>query len=192
MPPPTSRTWRWSRRDSASPSIGWRRGLPKGTPLALVGHDFGAMHGLLLASRRHAFKAAVLIAATPRWGEWFLRFWKVGWRPVRVPGAGSRPSDPLTVAPQLRTKSLWQFSDRDYVHRPECRQSSWRRALRSGCRPSSGTRPIMHAQRGGSGPARALPPRPLGADLGLAGQRSRGLGPYPRPGRTPGTGTGCS
>jgi pimeloyl-ACP methyl ester carboxylesterase len=92
-------------------------GLPKGTPLALVGHDFGAMHGLVLASRRPSFKAAVLIAATPRWGDWFLRFWKVD---------GDRfdylrrlaPYDPVTVAPQLRVKPLWQFSDRDYFIAP--------------------------------------------------------------------------
>ena len=88
-------------------------GLSKGTPLALVGHDFGAMHGLVLASRRQAFKSAVLIAATPRWGDWFLRFWRVG---------GDRfdylrrlaPYDPVTVARDLRAKALWQFSERDF------------------------------------------------------------------------------
>ena len=88
-------------------------GLSKGTPLALVGHDFGAMHGLVLAARRPVFKAAVLIAATPRWGDWFLRFWKV---------SGDRfdylrrlaPYDPVTVARELRAKSLWQFSERDF------------------------------------------------------------------------------
>src|SRR6185437_12339832 len=79
-------------------------GLRTRTPLALVGHDFGAMHGLVLAARRHAFEAAVLIAATPRWGDWFLRFWKVG---------GDRfdylrrlaAYDPVTVAPDLRARA---------------------------------------------------------------------------------------
>jgi pimeloyl-ACP methyl ester carboxylesterase len=92
-------------------------GLSKGTPLALVGHDFGAMHGLVLASRRPVFKAAVLIAATPRWADWFLRFWKV---------SGDRfdylrrlaPYDPVTVARELRAKSLWQFSERDFFIAP--------------------------------------------------------------------------
>lgn len=57
---------------------GLSTGLPKGAPIALVGHDFGAMHGLGLAARNpRRFKAAVLIAATPRWADWFLRFWKV-------------------------------------------------------------------------------------------------------------------
>ena len=91
--------------------------LPEGTPVALVGHDFGAMHGLLLASRRPAFAAAVIIAATPRWGDWFLRFWKVG---------GDRhdylrrlaPYDPVTAARALKVPTLWQFSERDYFVAP--------------------------------------------------------------------------
>lgn len=92
-------------------------GLPKRTPLALVGHDFGAMHGLVLASRTQRFKATVLIAATPRWADWFLRFWKV---------EGDRfdylrslaPYDPVTVARDLRAKTLWQFSERDFFIAP--------------------------------------------------------------------------
>lgn len=88
-------------------------GLPKGASIALVGHDFGAMHGLLLAARHPTrFRAAVVIAATPRWGDWFLRFWKV---------SGDRfeylrrlaPLDPVEAARSLRATTLWQFSDRD-------------------------------------------------------------------------------
>jgi pimeloyl-ACP methyl ester carboxylesterase len=92
-------------------------GLPKGTPLVLVGHDFGAMHGMLLASRRPVFKAAVVIAATPRWADWFLRFWSV---------QGDRfdylrrlePYDPVSVAGALPKATLWQFSERDYFIAP--------------------------------------------------------------------------
>jgi pimeloyl-ACP methyl ester carboxylesterase len=92
-------------------------GLPKGTPLALVGHDFGAMHGLLLTARRPAFAAAVIVAATPRWADWFLRFWKVH---------GDRfdylrrlaPYDPVTAARSLKVPTLWQFSERDYFIAP--------------------------------------------------------------------------
>ena len=106
-------------------------GLPKETPLALVGHDFGAMHGLVLASRRPEFEAAVLIAATPRWGDWFLRFWKV---------EGERfeylrrlaPYDPVTVAPGLRAKALWQFSDRDHFIAPMSAVELVRAALHDG------------------------------------------------------------
>lgn len=92
-------------------------GLPGGTPLALVGHDFGAMHGLLLASRRSEFAATVFIAAAPRWGDWFLRFWEV---------EGDRfeylrrlaPYDPVTAARTLKAPTLWQFSERDYFIAP--------------------------------------------------------------------------
>jgi pimeloyl-ACP methyl ester carboxylesterase len=92
-------------------------GLPEGAPLALVGHDFGAMHGLVLASRRPDFAAAVIIAATPRWADWFLRFWKV---------EGDRfdylrrlaPHDPVVAARALTVPALWQFSERDYFIAP--------------------------------------------------------------------------
>jgi pimeloyl-ACP methyl ester carboxylesterase len=94
-----------------------RAGLPKGASLALVGHDFGAMHGLGLAARRPEFAATVVIAATPRWGDWFLRFWKV---------QGDRfdylrrmaPYDPVTTAHDLAGAVLWQFSDRDFFIAP--------------------------------------------------------------------------
>jgi pimeloyl-ACP methyl ester carboxylesterase len=92
-------------------------GLPRRTPLAMVGHDFGAMHGLGLAARRPVFEATVVIAATPRWGDWFLRFWKV---------EGDRfdylrrlaPFDPVTTARDLKGSVLWQFSDRDFFIAP--------------------------------------------------------------------------
>lgn len=91
--------------------------VPTGAPLALVGHDFGAMHGLLLASRQPRFAVVVIVAATPRWGDWFLRFWKVG---------GDRhdylrrlaPYDPVTTARDLNAPTLWQFSERDYFIAP--------------------------------------------------------------------------
>jgi pimeloyl-ACP methyl ester carboxylesterase len=92
-------------------------GLPEDTPLALVGHDFGAMHGLVLAARRPAFQAVVAIAATPRWADWFLRFWKV---------EGDRhdylrrlaPYDPVEAASSIKVPTLWQFSERDFFIAP--------------------------------------------------------------------------
>lgn len=75
------------------------------------------MHGLLLAARRPVFAAAVVIAATPRWGDWFLRFWKV---------QGDRfdylrrlaPLDPIEAARGLTAPTLWQFSSRDFFIAP--------------------------------------------------------------------------
>jgi pimeloyl-ACP methyl ester carboxylesterase len=91
--------------------------LSKGTRLALVGHDFGAMHGLLLTARRAEFAAAVIIAATARWADWFLRFWKVGddrFDYLRR----LAPYDPVTAARSLTVPTLWQFSERDYFIAP--------------------------------------------------------------------------
>jgi pimeloyl-ACP methyl ester carboxylesterase len=51
-------------------------GIERGR-IGLVGHDFGAMHGVLLAADDPRIAAAVLIAATPRWGDWFLPFWEI-------------------------------------------------------------------------------------------------------------------
>jgi hypothetical protein len=45
--------------------------------LAFVGHDFGAMYGTILASSDRRPAGYVLVAATPRWGDWFLPFWAI-------------------------------------------------------------------------------------------------------------------
>jgi pimeloyl-ACP methyl ester carboxylesterase len=92
-------------------------GMPTGAPLALVGHDFGAMHGLLLAARRPEFRVVVAIAATPRWGDWFLRFWKVqGDRHDYLRRLAAY--DPVETARSLEAPTLWQFSERDYFIAP--------------------------------------------------------------------------
>ena len=96
---------------------GLAEGLPAGAPIALVGHDFGAMHGLLLGARRPAFAAAVLIAATPRWGDWFLRFWKMDVDRFDYLRRLA-PFDPIESAKALRAKALWQFSERDFFIAP--------------------------------------------------------------------------
>jgi pimeloyl-ACP methyl ester carboxylesterase len=140
-------------------------GLPKRTPLALVGHDFGAMHGLVLAARKPRFKAAVLIAATPRWADWFLRFWKV---------EGDRfdylrrlsPYDPITVARDLRALTLWQCSDRDFYIAPMSAIELARAAPHpAGSEPRIEWYSADHAMR--SAKARAARSAFLRAELGL-------------------------
>jgi pimeloyl-ACP methyl ester carboxylesterase len=97
---------------------GLAAGLPKGSPIALVGHDFGAMHGLLLAARHPMrFKASVFIAATPRWGDWFLRFWKLDVDRFDYLRRFA-PLDPIEAARRLKASTVWQFSDRDYFIAP--------------------------------------------------------------------------
>ena len=88
-------------------------GLRKPLRVGLVGHDFGAMHGMLLAAHRPVFRATVLIAATPRWGDWFLRFWKIDEDRFDYLRRMA-PFDPIAVADDVRGPILWQCSDRDY------------------------------------------------------------------------------
>jgi pimeloyl-ACP methyl ester carboxylesterase len=139
-------------------------GLPDRAPVALVGHDFGAMHGLLLASRRPVFAAVVVIAATPQWGDWFLRFWKV---------EGDRfdylrrlaPLDPIEAARGLRAPALWQFSNRDYFIAPMSAVELARAAPVDG-EPRIEWYGADHAMR--SSKARAARKRFLTTTLGLA------------------------
>jgi pimeloyl-ACP methyl ester carboxylesterase len=83
-------------------------------PVAVVGHDFGGMYGAILASVDDRVRAAVLIAATPRWADWFLPFWGI---------AGDRhdylralaPLDPIShVTANGGKPLLFQFARADY------------------------------------------------------------------------------
>jgi pimeloyl-ACP methyl ester carboxylesterase len=85
--------------------------------IGLVGHDFGAMHGVNLAADDARIAAAVFIAATPRWGDWFLRFWKLDVDRFAYLRRLA-PFDPIESARGLAAKTLWQFSSRDYFIAP--------------------------------------------------------------------------
>ena len=86
--------------------------------IGLVGHDFGAMHGVLLAAEDPRVATAVLIAATPRWGDWFLPFWKI---------AGDRhdylralaPLDPIERVAAIAPRPVcFQFARNDFFIAP--------------------------------------------------------------------------
>jgi pimeloyl-ACP methyl ester carboxylesterase len=142
-------------------------GLPPGTPLALVGHDFGAMHGLLLAARRPVFEAAVIVAATPRWADWFLRFWKVAGDRFEY-GRRLASYDPVTVASALPAATLWQFSERDYFIAPMS-AVELAKAARADGEARLEWYAADHAMR--SARARAARRAFLEAELGLEGPR---------------------
>jgi pimeloyl-ACP methyl ester carboxylesterase len=80
--------------------------------VAIVGHDFGAMHGALLAAGSDP-ACVVMIAPTPRWSDWFLRFWPI---------EGDRfdymrsldPADPITAIGQIGAPTLFQFGRQDF------------------------------------------------------------------------------
>jgi pimeloyl-ACP methyl ester carboxylesterase len=82
--------------------------------IGLVGHDFGAMHGVILAADDPRLAAVVIVAATPRWGDWFLPFWPI---------AGDRfdylralaPLDPISRIGELAPRPVClQFARNDF------------------------------------------------------------------------------
>jgi pimeloyl-ACP methyl ester carboxylesterase len=87
--------------------------LGKQVPLAIVGHDFGAMHGTLLAARQPRVRALIVVAAPPRWADWFLPFWP-------IPGDAIdyrlrlAPLDPTAALPKTKAELLFQYSRRDF------------------------------------------------------------------------------
>jgi hypothetical protein len=62
--------------------------------LGVVGHDFGGMHAALLATVDRRPAAYVLVAAVPRWGDWFLPFWPIAEDRLDYLRA-MRPLDPI-------------------------------------------------------------------------------------------------
>ena len=88
------------------------------TRIGLVGHDFGAMHGILAAVEDERVRAAVLIAATPRWGDWFLPFWPIAGDRFDYLRALS-PLDPVTAVGRLAPRPvLLQFAKQDFYIAP--------------------------------------------------------------------------
>ena len=94
--------------------------------IALVGHDFGAMHGTILAADDPRIAAAVLIAATPRWGDWFLPFWPIAGdrhdylralSPARPDQPRRRPRAAPGLLPVRAQRLLHRVDDRARVPR---------------------------------------------------------------------------
>ena len=82
--------------------------------IGLVGHDFGAMHGVVLAAGDARIAATVMIAATPRWGDWFLPFWPTAgerWEYLRT----LAPLDPISRIGDLAPRPVClQFARNDF------------------------------------------------------------------------------
>lgn len=45
--------------------------------ISIVGHDFGGMLAIVAAAQDERVRSLVVIAATPRWSDWFLPFWPI-------------------------------------------------------------------------------------------------------------------
>jgi dienelactone hydrolase len=84
------------------------------TRLALVGHDFGAMLASIVTAREQRVRTAVLIAPTPRWGDWFLPFWEIA-EPRGAYLQALEPLDPLAQMAAIAPRPvLLQLAERDY------------------------------------------------------------------------------
>jgi len=81
--------------------------------LVLIGHDFGGMLAAIGAAREDLLRALVLIAATPRWADWFLPFWDIA--EDRIDYLRTlRPVDPIErISEAAPAAVLFQFARSD-------------------------------------------------------------------------------
>ena len=81
--------------------------------LAAVGHDFGGMYLSLLFAADPRLRALAVMAPTARWGDWFLRYWKIADPPDAYLAATER-LDPVASLPAAAGRPLLlQFADHD-------------------------------------------------------------------------------
>ena len=81
--------------------------------IGVVGHDFGGMLAVLLAADDARVGALVVIAATPRWGDWFLPFWDIAEDRIDYLRA-LRPLDPIERIGDVSADVLLQFAGDDF------------------------------------------------------------------------------
>ncbi len=82
--------------------------------LGIVGHDFGGMVALVAGAEDTRTAALVVVAATPRWADWFLTFWPIPDERLDYLQA-LRPLDPVErIGHVAGAPILLQFAERDY------------------------------------------------------------------------------
>lgn len=88
--------------------------------VALVGHDYGAMYGALVADLDHRVSAMVLEAPDSTWSNWFATFW------LGLEGADRDAYnalfaglDPVEHTSRLGSHVLFQWAGRDVYITPE-------------------------------------------------------------------------
>jgi dienelactone hydrolase len=82
--------------------------------VAVVGHDYGAMYGALLASSDPAVRAAVLATPDATWGHWFVKYWLgyTGRRAARY-DALFTSLQPVRHVSRLGKRELFQWAGQD-------------------------------------------------------------------------------
>jgi hypothetical protein len=76
------------------------------------------MLATVAAAEGTPLSALVIVAATPRWGDWFLPFWQIADDRIEYLAA-MRPLDPIERVGEARATSiLFQFAERDFYIAP--------------------------------------------------------------------------
>ena len=86
--------------------------------IAVVGHDYGAMYGALLANSDPRVHAAVLATPDATWGHWFVKYWLgfTGSRAARYKALFTS-LQPVRHVARLGSHELFQWAGRDiFVH----------------------------------------------------------------------------
>jgi dienelactone hydrolase len=91
--------------------------------VAIVGHDYGAMYGALLADEDPSVTAAVLAAPDATWGHWFVKYWLGDTgdqaRSYKALFSGVQPVDHVS---RLGTRELFQWAGKDIYIGPGVRR----------------------------------------------------------------------
>ncbi len=82
--------------------------------VAVVGHDYGAMYGALLAAEDHRVSAAVLATPDATWGNWFVKYW-LGYKgeQERKYKALFTGLEPVRHVSRLGGRELFQWAGQD-------------------------------------------------------------------------------
>jgi dienelactone hydrolase len=82
--------------------------------VAVVGHDYGAMYGALLANSDHRVHTAVLATPDATWGHWFVKYWLgyTGQRAAHYKGLFDK-IQPVDHVSRLGTHELFQWAGKD-------------------------------------------------------------------------------
>ena len=85
-----------------------------GPRVAVVGHDYGAMYGALLADADPDVTAAVLATPDATWGHWFVKYW-LGFTGSRAARYKARFASlqPVRQVSRLGGHELFQWAGRD-------------------------------------------------------------------------------
>jgi dienelactone hydrolase len=100
--------------------------------VAVVGHDYGAMYGALLANSDRRVHAAVLATPDATWGHWFVKYWLgyTGKRAAHYEGLFDKVQ-PVDHASRLGSHELFQWAGQDIYAGASIRHQFARHAPRA-------------------------------------------------------------